>query len=172
MEIVVERQWRAKNTFIVATLAWGDGIIPVDPDQSEGPFVLPLRPLLNSRYFQVSCAPRWLDRISPELGPVLDSHWRSLGTTLYHSTDFTLVQETFSIWAGKRAPVLARFFKGEAELGGIMEKVEAIGLPERVRFRQLAPWWFDRKFQRRFLIVGLLALVLLQLGIIVYANVP
>src|SRR6187399_2903182 len=168
LEIVLQRQWKALKGYAVGTVSWGSGDIPALPDETEGPFVLPREPFVNSSRFKASGAPRWLELISPELGPRLDAEWRSLLTTLYRSAEFTLVRQTFSLHSGWRAPLVGRFFRGEAKLSEVQERVEAIGLPERVRLEQIPRWWFDKKFERRFLGFGLIWLLVLQLGVIIY----
>lgn len=168
LEIVLQRQWKALKGYAVGTVAWGSGEIPALPDETEGPFVLPLESFANSRHFKLSGAPRSKAGVPPELGPRLDAEWRSLLTTLYRSAEFTLVRQNFSLHTGWRAPLVGRFFRGEAELSEVQEPVEALGLPERVRLEQTPSWWFDDKHQRKMLGIGLLWLLVLQLGVIIY----
>lgn len=98
-------------TSIFASVAWGRGPIPVEPDESEVPFVLPRKPLAASRRFEASGAPQRLGQVPAELGPTLDEGWCSFQTTLYRSEDFTLVRQRYGVWSGKRGPLMARFFQ-------------------------------------------------------------
>lgn len=168
LEIVVQRQWKALKGYAVGTVAWGSGDIPALPDETEGPFVLPLYPMPNSRRFKLSGAPRYERLVGPQLGPRLDAEWLSLTTTLYRSAEFTLVRQTFSLHTGWRAPLVGRFFRGEAKLNEVKQRVESLELPERVRFEQIPRWWFDKRFERRLVGYGLLWLIVLQLGVIIY----
>lgn len=168
LQIVLQRQWKALKGYAVGTVAWGSGDIPALPDETEGPFVLPLGPLANSTRFKMSGAPRYERLVAPELGPRLDAEWPSLMTTLYRSAEFTLVRQTFSLHTGWRAPLVGRFFRGEVKLKEVKQRVEALELPERVRLEQIPRWWFDKKFERRFLGVSLIFLTALQLGVIIY----
>lgn len=171
LELVLQKQWKALKGYALGSVAWGSGEIPALPDETEGPFVLPLGPMPNSTRFKMSGAPRYERLVPPDLGPRLDAEWRSDLTTLYRSAEFTLVRQTFSLHVGWRTPLVGKFFRGGIELSEVQRRVEALGLPERVRLAQIPRWWFDPKFERRFVGLGLVWLLVLQLGVIVYGIV-
>lgn len=110
LEIVLQRQWKALKGYALGKIAWGSGDIPALPDETEGPFVLPREPFVNSKRFMASGAHRWMRLIPPERGPRLDAEWPSHITTLYRSAEFTLVsanlQSAHGVARAARRPLL------------------------------------------------------------------
>ena len=130
---------------------------------------IPKVPFPGSKLYKLSGAPQNTRHVSETLAPLLDPEWKALEAVLFHSKEFSYVEQSFALGVKHKGPLVARLLLGQIELDFLKERVLRLGLPEQVCVWQGPPWHFDPKVLVRMVFVATGILLVLQFGVFIYA---